>query len=75
VKFKHVYLTLLNLFSATCSTGQTTELICTHDASNDADLPKEVPFEVSLMKNFFHGGIILPQEVQRAVYMQIEKVD
>jgi hypothetical protein len=52
-----------------------TEPIYTHDISNDADCSKEVPFGDLIDEKSFHGGISLPQNFQRAFYMQIEKVE
>jgi hypothetical protein len=70
------YFTLPYLFFfLTKPTDQTTEPICTHDISNDADCSKEVPAGVSSDEKIFHGGISLPQNFQRAFYMQIEKVE
>jgi hypothetical protein len=56
-------------------TDQTTEPICTHDISNDADCSKEVPFGGLIDEKNFSRGISLPQNFQRAFYMQIEKVE
>jgi hypothetical protein len=80
VKYKHIYFTLLYLTLpffcfVTKPTDQTTEPICTHDISNDADCSKEVPFGGLIDEKIFHGGISLPQNFQRAFYMQIEKVE
>jgi hypothetical protein len=63
VKYKHIYLTLfyLNFFFVAKPTDKTTEPICTHDISNDADCSKEVPFGVSSMKNIFHGEYPFPK--------------
>jgi hypothetical protein len=56
------YLTLPYLFCfVTKPTDQTTEPICTHDISNDADCSKEVPFGVSSMKKFFTGEYPFPK--------------
>jgi hypothetical protein len=71
------YFTLpyLTFFFVTKPTDQTTEPICTHDTSNDADCSKEVPFGGLIDEKFFSRGISLPQNFQRAFYMQIEKVE
>jgi hypothetical protein len=37
--------------------------------------PRKCLLGVSSMKKIFHGGISLPQNFQRAFYMQIEKVE
>jgi hypothetical protein len=37
--------------------------------------PRKCLFGVSSMKRFFHGGISLPQNFQRAFYTQIAKVE
>jgi hypothetical protein len=58
VKYKHIYLTLLYLtfFIVTKATDQTTEPICTHDALNDADCSKEVPFRGLIDEKKFFAG-------------------
>jgi hypothetical protein len=83
VKYKHIYLTLpyllpyltLPSFFVTKPTDQTTEPICTHDISNDADCSKEVPFGGLIDEKIFSRGNIPSQNFQRAFYMQIEKVE
>ena len=67
--YKHINLTLPYLFF------QTTEPICARDISNDADCSKEMPFGGIIDEKLFHGGISLPQNFQRAFYMQIQKVE
>jgi hypothetical protein len=69
------YIPYLTFFFVTNPTDQTTEPICTHNISNDADCSKEVPFGGLINEKFFHGGISLPQNFQRAFDMQIEKVE
>jgi hypothetical protein len=59
--------------SITSPTDYTTEPICMHDASNDANSPKEGPFR-GLSNEKFLMGNILPQKFQRTFYMQIKKV-
>jgi hypothetical protein len=51
------YLTSLYLsfISVNKPTDQTTEPICTHDISNDADCSKEMPFGCLINKNFSQG--------------------
>jgi hypothetical protein len=66
VKYKHIYLTLpyltlLYLFFGTKPTDQTTEPICTHDASNDADCSKEVPFGGLIDEKNFAGKYPFPK--------------
>jgi hypothetical protein len=55
------YLTLPFLCFVTKPTDKTTQPICTHDISNDADCSKQVPFGVSSVKKFFHGGYPFPK--------------
>jgi hypothetical protein len=69
------YLTLPSFCFVTKPTDHTTEPICTHDISNDADCSKEVPFGGLIDEKISHGGISLPQNFQRAFYMLIEKVE
>jgi hypothetical protein len=65
----------LYLFFFTSPTDQTTEPICTHDISNDADCSKEVPFGGLIDEKNFSLGNILPKKCQTAFYMKIEKVE
>jgi hypothetical protein len=44
-------------------TDQTTEPICTHDISNDADCSKEVPFGGLIDEKFFSRGSIIPPQI------------
>jgi hypothetical protein len=70
-----LYLTLLFFCFVSKPTDKTTEPICTHDISNDAGCSKEVPCRGLIEEKIFYGGISLLQNFQRALYMQIEKVE
>jgi hypothetical protein len=83
VKYKHIYLTLLYFTLlyltlpffcfVTKPTDQTTEPISRTISQTTRIASRKCLFGVSSMKKNFHGGISLPQNFQRAFYMQIEK--
>jgi hypothetical protein len=73
--FTLLYFTLPFFCFVTKPTDNTTEPICTHDISNDADCSKQVPFGGLIDEKIFHGGISLPQNFQRTFYMRIEIVE
>jgi hypothetical protein len=66
-EIKHIYLTLPYhtlpfIFFVNKPADQTTEPICTHDISNDADCSKEVPFGGLIdEKSFSRGNIPSPK--------------
>jgi hypothetical protein len=61
-----LYLTLPYLFFVNKPTDQTTEPICTHDISNDADCSKEVPFRGLIdEKKIFTGEYRFPKIFKR----------
>jgi hypothetical protein len=78
--YKHIYLTLLYLtlpFFFSLPSVQTRPLnrFARTISQTTRIAPRKCLLGVSSMKKNFHGGISLPQNFQRAFYMQIEKVE